>query len=211
LVYPFNKMGHAYLDLLSEFSITSVRHRDQRVTLSYPERAPSGVYKLYESMHLRRPTRYDYLDKVNIFMAKAVERHAVFHLWFHPSDPLSLFETELLGTLKHIDSQRHQKLVWIATMSDIASYCEARETLRPHVERNGAELTVAWRGSFPSRRYGNTELSLVFPALPTPRKLILTDADGSRHLEPEHSALRTTEGLLMINMPTTAKSLRLLF
>jgi peptidoglycan/xylan/chitin deacetylase (PgdA/CDA1 family) len=211
LVYPFNRMGHAYLDLLSEFAITSVRHRDQCVTLSYPERTPSGVYKLYESMHLRRPTRYDYLDKVELFMAKAVERRAVFHLWFHPSDPPSLFETELLGTLKYIDRQRHQTLVWIATMRDIASYCEARERLRPHVERNGAEMTVVWRGSFPSQRYGNTELSLIFPALPTPRKLILTAEGGSRHLEPEHSSLRTTQGRLMINMPTTATSLRLLF
>src|SRR5438309_3913817 len=64
LVYPFNKMGHAYLDLLSEMSITAVRHRDQRVTLSYPERTPSGIYKLYESMNLRTPNHYDYLDKV---------------------------------------------------------------------------------------------------------------------------------------------------
>jgi len=84
LVCPFNKMGHTYLDLLSELSITAVRHRDRRVRLSYPERTPSGVYKLYESMNLRTPRHYDYLDKVKIFLTKAAERHAVFHLWFRP-------------------------------------------------------------------------------------------------------------------------------
>jgi len=70
-------MGHAYLDLFSTLSITAVRRRDKRVTLSYPERTPSGIYKLYESMNLRTPDYYDYLDKVRIFLAKAAKRHAV--------------------------------------------------------------------------------------------------------------------------------------
>jgi hypothetical protein len=204
-------MGHAYLDLLSELAITSVRHRDHRVTLSYPERTASGVYKLYESMHLRRPTRYALLDKVKLFVAKAVERRAVFHLWFHPSDPASLFETELAETLAYLDRQRHHELVWIATMSDIASYCEARERLRPQVERNGAEMTVVWQGSFPGRRYGDTALSLMFAGVPAPRALILTDDDGSRPLEPARAVRRTTRGFPMIDMPTTARSLRLIF
>ena len=72
-----DRMGHAYLDLFSTLSITAVRRRDKRVTLSYPERTPSGIYKLYESMNLRTPDYYDYLDKVRIFLAKAAKRHAV--------------------------------------------------------------------------------------------------------------------------------------
>jgi len=211
LVCPFNKMGHTYLDLLSELSITAVRHRDRRVRLSYPERTPSGVYKLYESMNLRTPRHYDYLDKVKIFLTKAAERHAVFHLWFHPSDPAYLFESELLRIIRYIDSQRGKGLVWIATMGGIAAYCEARERLRPEVERKPGEMRVVWRGSFPSEKYGSTELSLIFPAMPSPRKVIMTDGDGCLHLEPGNSYLRTAEGRLLINMPTTAKSLRLAF
>ena len=117
LVYSFNHMGHAYLDLLSELSVTAVRHRDQRVRLSYPERTPAGVYKFYESMNLRTPKHYDYLDKVKIFMVKAMERHAAFHLWFHPSDPAYLFESELLRIIHYIDSHRIKGLIWIATKS----------------------------------------------------------------------------------------------
>src|SRR5262249_47293418 len=142
LAYPFNRMGHTYHDLLAELSITAVRHRDRRVRLSYPERLPSGVYKLYESMNLRAPKHYDYLDKVKIFVAKAMERCAAFHLWFHPSDPLSLVENELLQIIRYIDSQRQQGLVWVASMAEIASYCEARHKLTPEVRWMNDEMIV---------------------------------------------------------------------
>src|SRR3989441_1507630 len=187
LVYPFNKMGHAYLDLLSELSITAVRHRDRRVTLSYPERTPSGVYKLYESMNLRAPDYYDYLDKVKIFMTKAAERRAVFHLWFHPSDPTDLFESELLRIIQFLGGQRKDGLAWIATMGEIAAYCEARERLRPEVEREAGEMRIAWRGSFQSEKNGYTEFSLIGPPLPPPPDVIITDKDGPPHLGPKHS------------------------
>jgi len=211
LVYPFNKMGHEYLDLLSELSITAVRHRDRNVRLSYPERTPSGVYKLHESMNLRTPSHYDYLDKVKIFMTKAAERRAVFHLWFHPSQPTHLFESELLRIIQFLDSQRKERLAWIATMGEFAAYCEAREKLGLEVEREAGEMRVAWRGSFQSDKYGSTELSLIFPAVPRPRKVIMTDGNDLLHLEPSNSYVRMADGRLLINMPTPAKSLRLVF
>jgi peptidoglycan/xylan/chitin deacetylase (PgdA/CDA1 family) len=211
LVYPFNHMGHAYLDLLSELSITTVRHRDQHVRLSYPERTPSGVYKFYESMNLRTPKHYDYLDKVKIFLAKAAERHSVFHLWFHPSDPLPLFESEFLRIIQYIDSQRQEGRVWVATMAEIAAYCEARERLGLEVTRKGNRLSVIWRGSFQSEKYGDTELSLVFPPLPRPRMVTIINGDSSRHLELGCSYIQTTTGQLLINMPTAAQSLHIVF
>ncbi len=211
LVYPFNRMGHTYHDLLAELSITAVRHRDRRVRLSYPERLPSGVYKFYESMNLRTPKHYDYLDKVKVFITKAVASCAAFHLWFHPSDPLSLAETELLQIIRYIDSQRKEGLVWVAPMAQIASYCEARHTLRPEVRRMSGEMTITWRGSFPSERYGHTELTLVFPPLPRPRMVTLTNGDGPRDLELGRSAVQPPSGRLLINMPTSAKSLHIIF
>jgi len=211
LVYPFNRMGHAYHDLLSELSITAVRHRDQRIRLSYPERMPSGVYKFYESMNLRRAKHYDYLDKVKIFMAKAMARSAAFHLWFHPSDPLSLAEVELLQIIRYIDSQRKEGLVWVAPMADITSYCEARHSLTPEVRRTNGEMTIVWQGSFASEKYGHTELSLLFPPLPRPRRVALMNGDGSRDLEFGRSSVQTADGRLLINMPTTARSLHIIF
>jgi peptidoglycan/xylan/chitin deacetylase (PgdA/CDA1 family) len=211
LVYPYNNRVHAYLDLLSELSITAVRKRDERVRLSYPKRTPSGVYQLYESMNLRTSKHYDYLDKVKIFLAKAAERHAVFHLWFHPSEPASVFENELLRITQYIDSQRKAGLVWVATMAEIAAYCEARERLRPAVERNEGEMRVVWRGSFQGEKYGHTELSLVFPTLPRPRMITMINGDGFQPLELGGSYVQTTTGRLLINMPTAAQSLHIVF
>src|SRR5215467_10814629 len=211
LVYPFNQMGHAYHEILAELSITAVRHRDQAIRLSYPERMPSGVYKLYESMNLRRPKHYDYVEKVKLFIAKAVARSAAFHLWFHPSDPAPLFERELREIVQYIDGQRKEGLVWIAPMTEIASYCEARQRLRPEVQRMNGEMTIIWRGSFPSERYGHTELSLVLPPVPSPRAITLTNEDGAASREPGTSYVKTAEGRLRVSMPTSAKSLHILF
>src|SRR5262245_24000779 len=211
LVYPFNRMGHQYHDVLAESSLTAVRHRDPCVRLSYPEPMPSGVYKFYECLHLRAPNLYDYLDKVKIFVAKAVARGAAFHLWFHPSVSISVAENELFQIMWYIDSQRREGLVWVATMAEIASYCEARLRLRPELRRTDREMTVSWGGSFPGERYGHTDLSLIFPPLPRPRRITLTDAHASRDLDVTGPAVGTTEGQLLINMPTTAKSLRIAF
>jgi peptidoglycan/xylan/chitin deacetylase (PgdA/CDA1 family) len=211
LVYPYNNRVHAYLDLLAEFSITAVRKRDQQCRLSYPERTPSGVYKFYESMILRTPKYYDYLDKVKIFMVKAAESQAVFYLWFHPSEPASVFEDELLRIIQYIDSQRKKGLVWVATMGEIAAYCEAREKLSLEVTKTENEMRIVWQGSFQNEKYGHTELSLVFPTLPRPHMVTLTNGDGSRHLELGRSYFQTASGRLLINMPTTAKLLHIVF
>jgi peptidoglycan/xylan/chitin deacetylase (PgdA/CDA1 family) len=211
LVYPYNNRIHVYLDLLAELSITAVRKRDQQVRLSYPERTPSGVYQLYESLILRTAKHYDYLDRVKIFVSKAAERHAVFHLWFHPSDPTSFFEHELRRIIQYLDSERKAGRVWVATMAEIAAYCEAREQLQPEIERQEGEMSVAWRGSFQSARYGHTELSLVFPPLSKPRMVIMNNGDGFRHLELGRSYIQSATGRLLINMPTMAKSLRIVF
>src|SRR5215470_4365421 len=205
LVYPFNRMGHAYHEILAESSITAVRHRDRRIRLSYPERMASGVYKLYESMNLRTTKHYDYIEKVKMFVAMAMARHAAFHLWFHPSDPAALFERELREIIQYLDGQRRDGLVWIAPMAEIASYCEARHGLRPEVRRTNGEMTVVWRGEFPSERYGHTELSLVFPPLPTPRMVTLVKEGSSENLELGSPSVKTVDGRLLVNMPTAAK------
>jgi len=162
-------------------------------------------------MNLRKPKRYDYLDKVKIFMSKAMAHCAAFHLWFHPSDPLSLAETELFQIVRYLDSLRKEGLVWVAPMAEIASYCEARHRLTPEVRRTNGDITIIWQGSFPSEKYGHTELSLVFPPLPRPRRVALTSGDGCQDLEFGRSSVQTADGRLLINMPTTAKSLHIVF
>jgi hypothetical protein len=211
LVYPYNNRVHAFLGLLSELSIIAVRQRDQHVRLSYPERTPCGVYKLYESLMLRRARHYDYLDKVKIFLSTAAKRHAVFHLWFHPSEPLEIFARELRRILEYIDNQRQAGLVWIATMAEIAAYCEAREMLQPAVERYNGEMRVVWHGAFQAEKYGHTELTLIFPSLPRPRVVTMTNGNGRHHSVLGGSHVQMTAERLLINMPTAAESLHIVF
>src|SRR5215467_2372878 len=42
------------------------------------------------------------------------------------------------------------------------------------------EMIIIWRGSFPSERYHHTELSLMFPPLPDPRRVTLTNGGHAR-------------------------------
>ena len=77
LVYPFNHMGHQYHDLLRRLGIVAVRHRDDKVRLSYPLRSAAGVYQIYESMNLRSPNLYDYRNKAELFIDHAIQHWPV--------------------------------------------------------------------------------------------------------------------------------------
>jgi peptidoglycan/xylan/chitin deacetylase (PgdA/CDA1 family) len=212
LVFPRNRAEYSYLPLLASAGIIAVRHRERenRVRLSYPERTPSGIYKIYESMNLRIAKHYDYLQKAKIFIRKAVERQAVYSLWFHPSDPTAWFEPQLREILSHIDSERRSGRLWVATMRDLAAYCEAREQLELTTERNGQSLTVFLRSPFDVSRYGTPDVTLLIPISSRPRSACLELSTG------EHKRVAVRIGSdnlsrLLVNVPATAKALQLTF
>jgi peptidoglycan/xylan/chitin deacetylase (PgdA/CDA1 family) len=160
LVYPYNQMGHQYAPVLAQLGITCVRHRDPVIRLSYPERLSCGVYKLYESMNLRRSRRYNYIDKVRIFLDETVKRHAAYHIWFHPSDSTELFEHEFYEIIQEIAARRREGKLWVTTMADLASYCEARERTTLEVRRQASGLTITLRSGYDAKRYGQTNVTL---------------------------------------------------
>src|SRR5262249_50826970 len=153
LVFPHNIHEYSYLPLLANAGVTAVRHWDGKDTLSYPERTASGVYKIYHSMQLRKAKHYDYFDKAKIFIQKAMERRAAYSLWFHPSDPTEVFNTEFKQILQYIDSERRNGRLWITTMRDLAGYCEAREQLHLTVDRQRNMVTVSAQTSLDQVKY----------------------------------------------------------
>src|SRR5262249_11867560 len=155
--------------LLAELGITSVRHRDETVRLSYPERTASGVYRVYESMNLRVAKHYDYVEKAKIFIRKAMERGAAYALWFHPSDPKELFDTQFRGILRHIRDEARAGRVWIATMQELASYCEARAQLELRVERDAGALYLSFDSELDTK-YGTPEVTLRIPCDTRPKQ-----------------------------------------
>jgi len=147
IVYPFNRMGHMYMTSLpicrSRPSGTATDTSDFRIRSEcLPACTSSTRAESAEATALRLPGQGEDIHEA------AVARVPAFHLWFHPSLPRSLLETELLDIVRYIDSQRREGGVWVAPMAEIASYCEARNTLKLEVQRTDGEMTVRWRGSF---------------------------------------------------------------
>ncbi len=212
LVFPFNKMGYSYLDVLSDLGITSVRHRDAKVRLSYPVRTRSGVYKIYESMNLRSTRYYDYVDKAKVFVEEAAKRHAVYHLWFHPSDTTSVFENEFHSIIKYICDEREKGLVWIATMSELAAYCEARESVNLQVQKNNNEIKIFIDSSLDRQKYGDQEISLIIPAIDLPQEAFLQlNSHIIQNLKLEKFIIDKDCKKILVNVPTSAKALILRF
>lgn len=203
LVFPFNKMGYSYLGLLSELGIVAVRHRDNKVRLSYPERTPSGVYKIYESMNLRAPKYYKYIDKAKIYIDEAVKLHAVYHLWFHPSDSIQVFQNEFRQIIEHIYEMREMGEVWVATMGEIASYCEARENISLQVQRSKENLKIFMENNLNTGKYGEPEITIIVPFGRPHKNILMRRKDYVESLKPEKIIGNNDKRKLVVNVPIT--------
>ena len=208
LVFPRRQDEYSYLPLLADAGVVVVRHRDSKngVRLSYPERTPSGVYRIYESMNLRIAKRYDYLKKVEVFVREAIERQAVYSLWSHPSDPTEWFDPGC-GILAYMDAERRSGRLWVATMQELAAYCEARERLQLSVEQDGSSLTLAIESSLDTSRFGPSEVTLLIPVPSTPTSAWLELIGGGGPVDVR--SVSTDSGRVMVTIPATAKAVQL--
>ncbi len=208
LVYPRNSMGHQYLELLGDLNITSVRHRDTAIRLSYPERSECGVYKLYESMNLRKGNGYKYLSKAKIFLDEAMNCEAAYHFWFHPSDPTELFENEFHDIVCCIAALRNRGEIWVATMSEIAAYCEARQKIKLDVCRNGKSIKIRVDSSYDAVRFGNTDVTLRVPLSHLPKRCLVRSGGEEKTIDGNAETGGACEGrTLLINVPASAEEL----
>jgi hypothetical protein len=212
LVFPHNFCEYSHLPLLEDLGITSVRHRDDHVRLSYPERTESGVYKIYESMNLRVPRHYEYSDKAKIFIEKAIARKAAYAVWFHPSDPIEVFDGPFRRILQYVDSQRRSGRLWVTTMSDLSAYCEARKQLKLSVTWENASLTIRPdTSSFDNHRYGTPEITLVLPLAAAPKSVSLELAGGERQPIEIDMSSEIKSSPLTVNLPIKARALHVMF
>jgi hypothetical protein len=208
LVYPFNSMGHSYHDLLLQFGIIAVRHRDDKVRLSYPERSSAGVYKIYESMNLRSASYYRYRDKAELFITEAIERGLAYHLWFHPSDPRAVFQQEFSEILQIIQGQREAGNIWGVTMGDLASYCEARERITVESKLDKDKRTLEIRSSLDTDKYGTPEVTLIVPVETKPKHIRQQIGSSVNELTP--GRVSPKNGSLILNVPALTQTITLL-
>jgi hypothetical protein len=161
LVFPYNNMGYSHLPSLSRNNIIAVRHRDEKICLSYPQRTSEGVYKLFESMNTRSTKFYDYVEKAKVLISKAKKNQSAYHLWFHPSDPFEVFSNEFRRIIEHIADEQKNGTVWVVTMTELASYCEARKSTAIQLNRTDSDLTLYISSLFDKNKYPCTGLTLL--------------------------------------------------
>jgi hypothetical protein len=207
-------MGHHYLDVIGASGLTAVRHRDERVTLSYPVRTRFGVYKLYETMNLRRAKCYNYIEKGRILLEEAMKRQAAYHIWFHPSDATEVFEGEFYSIIKYMAELRDQGRLWIATMSELAAYCEARERVNFNVERNSMQITIRLRNDYDVKRYGAIATTLRIQCDAPPRQCWMWNGGGRAAVSWKEDKLNTqttSARSILLNVPSTAEKVLVAF
>jgi peptidoglycan/xylan/chitin deacetylase (PgdA/CDA1 family) len=161
LVFPYNHMGYSHLTTLFKNNIIAVRHRDNLIRLSYPQRTAEGVYKLFESMNTRRSTIYNYVEKAKILIAEAKKQSSAYHLWFHPSDPSEVFSNEFRKIIEYIALEQENGSVWVVTMTELASYCEARESTTMQLNKTENVFTITLSSSLDKDKFPCTGLTLI--------------------------------------------------
>jgi len=202
-------MGHQHLPLLASLGLTSVRHRDDRRRMTYPERTGAGVYKIFESMNLRFANYYDYVAKARVFLGEAQKHHAAFHIWFHPSDPWEVFEQVFDPILEFISAQRKAGALWVATMHELVSYCEARATTVLGVKNDDRATTIEIRSSIDEARFGTPDISLSVPVNREMRKVVIQQNGISVSIPPKSISRGPLPGTILLNVSCGAERLEI--
>lgn len=149
IVFPGNFEGH--LNILSKLGIIAYRGGDV-VKISYPTRK-EGLWNIHQSMSLypsgmcTYPSeRIDFYHRAKCFIDESIRTNSVFHLWFHPSNMHKrVVDKALVPILQYVDNQRKKGNLWVATMGEIANYCETREKTNIEVHYKNKTITIFLR------------------------------------------------------------------
>lgn len=128
MVFPGGTHGH--YALLAQEGFTCVRRQIREgVELFYPVRHESGLWVLPSSAPLdSQGMGWDacyVVRRLRKYIDRAIEHGLVCHLWFHPSllDE-SIMEEVLPDLLAYASRKRDSGELWLATMRQVADYCE---------------------------------------------------------------------------------------
>ncbi|MFA5499524.1 MAG: polysaccharide deacetylase family protein [Candidatus Omnitrophota bacterium] len=158
MVFPGNFEGH--LDILSGLGIVACRSHREGIELSYPTKGTEGVWDIHTSSPLRRARGYDFFKRAKVFIGKAIKDRLVYHIYFHPSDDNELISNAFAKILEYADKERSSGNLWLATMKEIAGYCEARETTSIRSSIDGNAVNIRFDTKLDQAKYGNPDITL---------------------------------------------------
>jgi len=127
MVFPGNLIDN--LRILSKLDLLAYRGNDE-CKIQYPTRIPDGIWNIPQSIQLAGRLRENHLSNlVKRLIDKTIGNCGVLHMWFHPFEmDRPMINSVLSPILTYADSLRRKKKLWIATMQEIASYCQLRES-----------------------------------------------------------------------------------
>jgi uncharacterized protein YfaT (DUF1175 family) len=121
-----------------------------------------------------------------------------------------VFQKEFYEILQILQEQREAGKVWIATMGDLASYCEARESMSLQARTERDQTMIQISSSLDSEKYGSPEVTLIVPAQRMPKRIQRKMGSVSDELAAEAVCARKN-GTLIVNVPTATQTLTLSF
>jgi peptidoglycan/xylan/chitin deacetylase (PgdA/CDA1 family) len=210
IVFPGNFAGN--FKILREKGIISYRGVG-RIELSYPSKM-NGLWNIRQSIFLFSRDYINYLKKMKRYTEIAIKYNMVVHMGFHPADlDKKRVNNILIPFFKYVSNKRENGDIWIATMYDIAKYCEAIEktTITVKSENNKNELHVNLRTTIDFQKYEKPHLTLKIP-IPNHKKIkkVICDEDRIVSIGTQHCFIKNSR-ILLLTLPLTIKNIRIYF
>lgn len=182
IVFPAGTLGN--YDVPSEFGIIAMRGRqlDPRVELSYPDRHNGFIWNIASSLALEKrkhwSTPYS-IWRTKRYIERAIKLASVCHFWFHPSFDPEVIDIILPSILHYAHTERAKGNLWVATMEEIAQYCEARETTSVTMRETSIETSLKLT---PNEGDSGTAHEITLCYHHPGSKIIESIEDGRRHI-----------------------------
>ena len=92
-------------------------------------------------------------------------------------------------------------------MTDLASYCEAREKVDLKVDRQSGKLTISVASKLDNSRYGTPEITLLIPERCKPNSAMVELPGGEWKSATMHAAVDSRQ--TVVEIPSTARTLQI--
>lgn len=122
-VFPGNFHGH--FDVLEKYGYKIIRYKSNDMKeIGYPERISKNLFAIHDSLAFDLAEKgwdYNYvLWKMKKYVAKAIEKKAIAHFWFHPSIEREQINNYFFPFLEYLRNERDNGNIDIITMKQSA-------------------------------------------------------------------------------------------
>ena len=159
IAFPGNFVGN--LNTFYDCGVIAFRGNPS-FDLSYPIRNQNGIWNIPGSQQLYKSNKFDFFKRSKKLIEMSIKHNCVYHLFFHPSDEFDLLFKDLKKTLKYLHSVMKRERIWMATMSDIAEYCEARKNQRIKEKREDSWIIYELKNEIDQKKFDISTVTLKF-------------------------------------------------